>query len=133
MGQPFATLAAAGMSDQPASQKNNLLHGLDPGGHRHRPGRALWLGSAGAADQYPLLHRDNPSIKSSLKFLARPLGQREGRKLICTSSAKQAKEKEDAMAFKITYTYKKQAREIGYANDKFNSIYDAVAAAEGSI
>lgn len=35
------------------------------------------------------------------------------------------------MAFKITYTYKKQAREIGYANDKFNSIYDAVAAAEG--
>ena len=35
------------------------------------------------------------------------------------------------MAFKITYTYKKQAKEIGYANDKFNSIYDAIAAAEG--
>ena len=37
------------------------------------------------------------------------------------------------MAFKITYTCKKQAKEIGYANDKFNSIYDAVAAAEASI
>jgi len=35
------------------------------------------------------------------------------------------------MAFKITYTYKKQAKEIGYANDKFRSIYDAIAAAEG--
>ena len=35
------------------------------------------------------------------------------------------------MAFKITYTYKKQAKKIGYANDKFNSIYDAIAAAEG--
>ena len=35
------------------------------------------------------------------------------------------------MAFKITYPYNKQAQEIGYANDKFNSIYDAIAAAEG--
>lgn len=35
------------------------------------------------------------------------------------------------MAFKITYTFKKKAKTIGYANDKFNSIYDAIAAAEG--
>ncbi|WP_421199451.1 DUF2960 domain-containing protein [Aeromonas enteropelogenes] len=35
------------------------------------------------------------------------------------------------MAFKITYTYGKKTKEIGYANDKFNSIYDAIAAAEG--
>ena len=35
------------------------------------------------------------------------------------------------MASKLTYPSKKQATQIGYANDKFNSIYDAVAAAEG--
>ncbi|MGL5949268.1 MAG: DUF2960 domain-containing protein [Aeromonas sp.] len=35
------------------------------------------------------------------------------------------------MAFTISYTYNKQAKVIGYANDKFNSIYDAIAAAEG--
>ena len=35
------------------------------------------------------------------------------------------------MAFKITYTYQQQPKEIGYANDKFHSIYDAIAAEEG--
>lgn len=35
------------------------------------------------------------------------------------------------MAFTIRYHYKKQAKIIGYANDQFNSIYDAIAAAEG--
>ncbi|WP_417615816.1 DUF2960 domain-containing protein [Oceanisphaera sp.] len=35
------------------------------------------------------------------------------------------------MAFRIRYQYRKQAREIGYANDKHHSVYDAVAAAEG--
>ncbi|OXY81009.1 DUF2960 family protein [Oceanimonas doudoroffii] len=35
------------------------------------------------------------------------------------------------MAFRIRYHYRKQQKEIGYANDKHHSIYDAIAAAEG--
>lgn len=35
------------------------------------------------------------------------------------------------MARRITYKYKKQAREINFAYDKFNNIHEAVAAAEG--
>lgn len=35
------------------------------------------------------------------------------------------------MAFRIRYQYRKQPKEIGYANDKHHSIYDAVAMAEG--
>ncbi|MFH7564749.1 MULTISPECIES: DUF2960 family protein [Oceanimonas] len=35
------------------------------------------------------------------------------------------------MAFRIRYHYRKQQKEIGYANDKHHSIYDAIATAEG--
>lgn len=35
------------------------------------------------------------------------------------------------MAFRIRYHYRKQLKEIGYANDKHSSVYDAVAKAEG--
>lgn len=35
------------------------------------------------------------------------------------------------MAFRIRYHYRKQQKEIGYANDKHHSLYDAIAAAEG--
>ncbi|OIN11039.1 DUF2960 domain-containing protein [Oceanisphaera psychrotolerans] len=35
------------------------------------------------------------------------------------------------MAFRITYQYHKQQKEIGFANDKHHSVYDAIAAAEG--
>ncbi|MCT7654124.1 DUF2960 domain-containing protein [Oceanimonas sp. NS1] len=35
------------------------------------------------------------------------------------------------MAFRIRYHFRKQQKEIGYANDKHHSIYDAIAAAEG--
>ncbi|MFD1008642.1 DUF2960 domain-containing protein [Oceanisphaera ostreae] len=35
------------------------------------------------------------------------------------------------MAFRIRYHYRKQPKDIGYANDKHRSVYDAVASAEG--
>lgn len=35
------------------------------------------------------------------------------------------------MAFRISYQYRKQQKEIGYANDKHRSVYDAIAQAEG--
>ncbi|PSJ42541.1 DUF2960 domain-containing protein [Zobellella taiwanensis] len=35
------------------------------------------------------------------------------------------------MAFRIRYHYRKQSREIGYANDRHHSLYDAIAEAEG--
>lgn len=35
------------------------------------------------------------------------------------------------MAFCISYQYRNQQKTIGYANDKHNSVYDAVALAEG--
>ncbi len=35
------------------------------------------------------------------------------------------------MARRITYKFKKQAKEINFAYDKFNNIHEAVAAAEG--
>ncbi|MCC4265260.1 DUF2960 family protein [Oceanimonas baumannii] len=34
------------------------------------------------------------------------------------------------MAFRIRYQFRKQQKEIGYANDKHHSIYDAIASAE---
>ena len=34
------------------------------------------------------------------------------------------------MAFRITYQYKNQPKEIGFANDKHLSVYDAIAQAE---
>ncbi|GAA3547769.1 DUF2960 domain-containing protein [Zobellella aerophila] len=35
------------------------------------------------------------------------------------------------MAFRIRYHYRKQQKEIGFANDKHHSLYDAIATAEG--
>ncbi|MBO1520099.1 DUF2960 domain-containing protein [Oceanisphaera pacifica] len=35
------------------------------------------------------------------------------------------------MAFRIRYHYGKQLKEMGYANDKHHSVYDAIAKAEG--
>ncbi|GHA20249.1 hypothetical protein GCM10007082_21220 [Oceanisphaera arctica] len=35
------------------------------------------------------------------------------------------------MAFRISYLYNKQQKEIGFANDKHHSVYDAIATAEG--
>lgn len=34
------------------------------------------------------------------------------------------------MAFKLSYHYNKQQKEIGFSNDKFRSVYDAIAKAE---
>ena len=34
------------------------------------------------------------------------------------------------MAFRVTYHYNKQQKEIGFANDKHRSVYDAIAKAE---
>ena len=119
------------MSDQPASQKNNPLHGLTL--EAIVTALVAHYGWEALGQQINIrCFTDNPSIKSSLKFLRKTPGpERRSKASICTSSASRPKRRSDAMAFKITYTYKKQAREIGYANDKFNSIYDAVAAAEG--
>ncbi|MBE7214682.1 DUF2960 domain-containing protein [Shewanella benthica] len=35
------------------------------------------------------------------------------------------------MAVRVTYTYKKQAKEINFAYDKHHDIHEAIAAAEG--
>lgn len=35
------------------------------------------------------------------------------------------------MAYRINYIYRNLQKEIGYANDKHNSVYDAIALAEG--
>jgi len=35
------------------------------------------------------------------------------------------------MAFRISYLYNKQQKEIGFANDKRHRVYDALATAEG--
>ncbi len=35
------------------------------------------------------------------------------------------------MALKIAYTFKGQAKQIAYANDKYHDIHEAMAAAEG--
>ncbi len=35
------------------------------------------------------------------------------------------------MAFRIKYQYLKQQKEIGYANDKYLSVFDAIGKAEG--
>ncbi|ART82793.1 DUF2960 domain-containing protein [Oceanisphaera profunda] len=35
------------------------------------------------------------------------------------------------MAYRINYLYRNLQKEIGYANDKHNSVYDAIALAEG--
>jgi uncharacterized protein (DUF2132 family) len=116
----------------PPPQKNNPLHGLTL--EAIVTALVAHYGWEALGQQINIrCFTDNPSIKSSLKFLRKTLGREKVESLYLYVQRKQAKERSDAMAFKITYTYKKQAREIGYANDKFNSIYDAIAAAEGSI
>ena len=131
-GSALCQAGGAGMSEQPASsQKNNPLHGLTL--EAIVTALVAHYGWEELGQQINIrCFTDNPSIKSSLKFLRKTPGpERRSRASICTSSASRPNQRNNAMAFKITYTYGK-TKEIGYANDKFNSIYDAIAAAEGS-
>jgi len=116
------------MSEQPnASQKNNPLHGLTL--EAIVTALVEYYGWDELGQQINIrCFTDNPSIKSSLKFLRKtPWAREKVESLYLYVQRKQAKSKKEGQ----DGLYKKQAKEIGYANDKFRSIYDAIAAAEG--
>ena len=121
------------MSDQPASQKNNPLHGLTLEAIVTALVAHYGWEALGQQQINIRCFTDNPSIKSSLKFLRKTPGPEKVESLYLYVQRKQAKEEVTPWRSRLPTPTRSRPGRLATPTTGFNSIYDAVAAAEGSI